>query len=177
MFVKKELRLIWVMTTCGLFVLTLWAENFLYPHYQAPLLPALMLLVVIGWKQLNRWNWRGRPAGKFLAWATAIGFLAGAMMATAQPVHIERNLLAQKSTADSLPQLRTGRHLILVSYNPMHSYHSELVHNLSNLDESRIIWARSLGEYQDRQLARHFAGRKIWSLYVGGKLELTPYVE
>jgi hypothetical protein len=175
LYAKKQKRLVWVIISIVASVVALWTEIFVYSHYLAPLFPAVILLIIIGWKKLFNWNWRGRPLGKTLARATAIGFLAGAAMVAVQPVFHDPLMLDQKSVADELPPLRTGRHLIFVSYSPLRSAHSELVHNLSDLENSRIIWARSLNEEEDRQAAEHFKDRQVWSLYVGGKLDLTPF--
>ncbi len=55
-------------------------------HYEAPLLPAVMLLVVVGWRSLARWRWKARPVGLIFSRATVFGFVVGAGIAVAQPV-------------------------------------------------------------------------------------------
>ena len=174
-FVRKDRRLFWIWIAAGFFVVGLWSENFVLPHYQAPLVPVALLIIVIGWQKMNGWNWRGRAIGKILARATALGFLVGAGMVTVPPVDRDGMLVEQQSLVKLLPSLQTGRHLIFVSYSPLHSYHIEYVHNLADPVGSRIIWSRSFGVESDRAMARHFADRKPWLLYVGGKLDLQPY--
>jgi hypothetical protein len=175
LYAKKDMRIVWLMVATGASIIALWTEIFLYGHYAAPLFPVVILMIIIGWKKLSSWEYRGHPLGKTIARATAIGFLAGAALAAAQPVYHDPMMLDQKSVVDEFKPLQTGRHLIFVSYAPLRSAHAELVHNLSDLDSSRIIWARSLSDQTDRQVAAHYKNRRIWSLYVGGKLELKPF--
>ncbi len=172
---KKSLRLRWIVISIGIFIMVMWTELFLYSHYLAPMLPAVILLVIFGWMRLDEWRWRERAVGRSLAIACMIGFVTGAGMAAAQPDRREADMLDQQSVIAQLPQLREGRHLLLVSYAPMHSYHSELIHNLSDINSSRVIWARSFGVDGDRAIAEHFKDRQVWELNVGGKFELQPY--
>jgi hypothetical protein len=172
---KKEKRLVWITIAVVTSAVAVWTEIFFYPHYLAPLFPAVLLLVIVGWKKVYSWNWRTRPLGRAIAQATFIGFVAGAVMCVYQPAIHDSFMVDQKTVIDELPVLQTGRHLIFVSYAPMHPVHWELVHNLSDLENSRIIWARSLNQDDDQKAAEYFKGRQIWSLYVGGKLDLTRF--
>ncbi len=170
---KKTTRLRWITLTAAVFVVAMWTEIFLYSHYLSPLLPAIIVLVLFGWQRLQFSS--RQPVGRALALACVVGFLAGSVMSAAQPSSRDPDMLDQHSVVKQLPPLQSGRHLVFVSYAPMHSYHAELVHNLSDLDQSRIIWARSLGPDADRPVAEHFKDRQVWTLHVGGKLDLKRF--
>ncbi len=172
---RKELRVRWIFIAGALFVAALWTEIFVFNHYLAPLLPAAIVLILIGWRNMHGWSWRGRPIGRGLALAVAVGFFTGAVMAVAQPKFRDPDMLDQQSTAALFPQLNQGRHVIFVSYSEMHSYHAELVHNLSDLQASRILWMRDRGDESNREVAALFSDRQIWLMHVGGTIELKPF--
>jgi len=50
-----------------------------------------------------------------------------------------------------------------------------LVHNLSDLQASRILWMRDRGDESNREVAALFSDRQIWLMHVGGKIELKPF--
>ena len=159
--------------TAGLFVLALWSEIFVFPHYIAPLIPVVWLIVIVGLWKLSVWHWRIAPVGRSLVAAVMIGTLVGSALADTQPMYTDRDMLSQQAIVDAFPTLQQGRHLIFVAYGPMHSYHSELVHNLSNMDQQNIIWARRLDDRSDRDMATAYPDRNVWMLYIGGKNTLT----
>lgn len=58
---------------------------------------------------------------------------------------------------------KPGRHLVLVAYDLEHHYPGEeLVHNGADFSSERILWARSKGLDNDRQLCAAYAGRTFW---------------
>jgi hypothetical protein len=175
-FTRWRAGLVWVILAVALVGIAGWAELFLYRHYIAPMLPGVLLLTMVGWRKLARWTWQDRPIGRALAIATVAGFLAGAGMVTAQPLDRTTILVAYQELQQLLPRLQKGRHLIFVTYAPMHSLHVDFVHNRSDPDQSQIIWVRSFGPKADLPVARHYTGRQVWLLHVGGKLDLEPYL-
>jgi hypothetical protein len=72
---------------------------------------------------------------------------------------------------------KNGEHLILVEYGPRHIPDREWVYNRADIDAAPVVWARSLGDAEDAELRRHFAGRTMWRLHVDddfGPFTLTP---
>ena len=77
--------------------------------------------------------------------------------------------------ASVLAQLesRPEKSLVFVRYGPEHDYFQEWVYNRANIDDARVVWARSMGEERDRSLARYFADRTVWTIAVDGDSTLT----
>jgi hypothetical protein len=51
--------------------------------------------------------------------------------------------------------------------------YEELVFNRADIDNSRVVWAHSLGPEKDRRLIDHFPGRQVWLLEEDGDVKLT----
>jgi hypothetical protein len=57
-----------------------------------------------------------------------------------------------------------GSHLIVVRYTPTHDVHTEWVYNDADIDASPIVWARDMGEEQNRELLNYYKNRQVWVL-------------
>jgi len=69
-----------------------------------------------------------------------------------------------------------GRHLVIVRYNPKHSYHAEWVYNEADIDGAKVIWARDMDAEHNRQLLDYFKDRQIWLVEADEMPpRLTPY--
>ena len=82
--------------------------------------------------------------------------------------------------AQLLQQLKQkdGKHLIIVSYGPGHSFHDEWVYNEADIDGGKVIFARAMNSRQDCQLAEYFKFHRLWLLEVDADdsmPELKPY--
>jgi hypothetical protein len=55
-----------------------------------------------------------------------------------------------------------GQHLVLVRYGPSTRNRLEWVYNEADIDGSRIVWARDMGEAANRELIRYYPGRRVW---------------
>ncbi|MFY9938934.1 MAG: hypothetical protein WAK33_18780, partial [Silvibacterium sp.] len=64
--------------------------------------------------------------------------------------------------------------LIFVRYGPKHNIHLEWVFNDANIDESRIVWARSLPNGKDDELLHYYPARQAWILEDDGTTTLWP---
>jgi hypothetical protein len=118
-------------------------------------------------RHLRAWRWEGKPSGLFLARSiTLICVLmvplqvrmlpALARSATWRPMGGERaRVLAE---LDSLP----GRHLVFVRYGPDHDSLPEWVYNEADIDRSKVVWARDMGDAQNAELINYFKGRHVW---------------
>ena len=176
-FAPPDRRRRWVWVAVGVFGLSLLAENFVLPHYAAPVLPAVLLMTVVGWEHLSRWSPGGRPVGRALARGTAVGVLAGAAFSAAQPAFRDDLLVGQLDRRTAVaPLLRQGgRHLVFVEYAELHSPHVEWVQNPADPDRAAIVYARSLGPAADAPVIRYYPDRHPWLLRETGRLTLTPY--
>jgi hypothetical protein len=70
-----------------------------------------------------------------------------------------------------------GRHLVLVGYSSDYFLHAEWVYNSAEIDEQEVIWARDMGEVQNRGIVRYYSDRQIWRLELeaGQAPTLLPY--
>jgi hypothetical protein len=60
-----------------------------------------------------------------------------------------------------------GRDLILLDFRPDYDIHESWAYNAADIDDSPIVWARSLGEEEDARLRAYFADRRVWRVSVG----------
>ena len=157
----------WIWVTVLVFLAGLTAEDWFLPHYAAPVVPAVLLLVVLGWQQLAEWD---GPAAGFvsrLGRGTVVGFFVAAVLSAAAPV----DPALQRFTRDDLlaerPELARGRQLVLVRYTADHPVTDEWVYNGADLATQPIVWARSLGPTQDAAVVSAYGPRRTWVLTVG----------
>lgn len=151
------------MALAGWFALlvTTWAN----PHYFAPAGPAVLLIVVQGFRHL-RVRLRRRGSGRsllvpVLLLAQAVGFVQYAWF------HVRQGSDEFASRrAEMVRQLHAlpGRHLVLVRYGPDSNIHHEWVFNEADIDAARIVWARSIKLAADRRLLEYFRERRVWWL-------------
>jgi hypothetical protein len=154
-------------------LMTTWAN----PHYFAPAAPALLLLVVQGFRHLRIRTWR-RASGRSrvvraLVLAQLIGFVPYAWFHVRQPAGEFAN-----RRAELVRQLEgsPGRHLVIVQYGPDYNIHQEWVHNGADIDAARIVWARQMNPKADGQLVQYFRDRHVWLLRADEALpRLVPY--
>ena len=166
--IRRDVRIRWMFITAGIFLLGLWAESFVLPHYTAPAWPVLLLLVMAGWARLRN----SGATGLLLARVVGIGLLAGAGMSAVHGVSLDSRIVDQQTLASKLDP---GRHLIFVRYEPGYRFSNEFVYNPADLDQCRIIWVHYFGPEADAPVAGHFPGRQVWLLDAGDKLQLKAY--
>ena len=151
-------------------------------HYIAPIVSAMIAIVVQGLRHLKHWRWEGRPVG--LALVRGIAVMAMAMVplqvrilaAPVQPgtwAAIGPQRAAIEAQIESTPEPA----LILVRYRPDHNALWEWVYNGADIDRQKVIWARDMGSDQNQELLRYYADRRVWLLEPDEiPLRLSPYV-
>lgn len=151
-------------------------------HYIAPIVPAMIAIVVQGLRHLRHWRWEGRPVG--LALVRGIAVMAMAMVplqvrilaAPVQPgtwAAIGPQRAAIEAQIESTPEPA----LILVRYRPDHNALWEWVYNGADIDRQKVIWARDMGSDQNQELLRYYADRRVWLLEPDEiPLRLSPHV-
>jgi hypothetical protein len=153
----------------------------LFPHYAAPATALVYILAACAFRALRQ-SWPGADLERAaVTWGFATVFALTAMLGLLTPDNrnlfgsIDYHVRAEQATASAQLAHQPGRQLVLVRYGPHHDLYEELVYNGANLDNAKLIWARSLGPQQDRQLAERFPGRTIWLAEEDGRLTLTRY--
>ncbi len=170
----------WVILTLLLFAL---GTNF-FPafqvHYIAGVTCLFVLLSVLGLQRLSQLRIRGLATGReaaavlvFLCFAHFAVWYAshvweGAVFSTAlQPFETWDAL----NYANAEPRRRINRELasaagpqlVLVRYAPQHIFQDEWVYNEADIDAARVVWARDLGD-EDQKLLAFYPRRAVWLL-------------
>jgi hypothetical protein len=158
------------------------------PHYAAPALGALMILVVQMFRHLRRWQFRGRPVGIGLTRALATLALLTFIV---QGVQIVRHPYAplpygwgwwglwDREAAKSQLEKIPGNHLVIVRYSATtHFIHREWVYNDADIDASRVVWAREIPGVSMQPLLDYYHDRKVWLVEADtAPRTLVPYAD
>jgi len=152
----------------AVFIVGVAVESWMSPHYLAPALALLYLVVVQCMRHLRFWCWSGKPVGAallsviVLILCTMIILRLTAIVARVQiePEWPRGNLGRARilRTLDSL----AGQHLVLVRYEAAHVPDSEWVYNAADIDHAKVVWARDMGEHDNQELLRYFKNRRVW---------------
>ncbi|NOT31628.1 MAG: hypothetical protein HOP15_14370 [Planctomycetes bacterium] len=139
------------------------------PHYAAPALPLLALLFVLALRRLGalsasrvrygRWFVRGSVA--LLCAAALLPFIR-TRLRTEPLTGWEHERAALEAQVRAEP----GEHLLLVKYAPGHVTHFEWVYNGADLERAPVVWARDLGERENRALLEHYPNRTVLTITV-----------
>jgi hypothetical protein len=137
----------------------------------------VVLLLTAAIRTIAAWRPRARPVGAALA--LALFFCAG-LSAAAQAWSMRRGPPAEWRRTEVLGELARegGRHVVFVRYGPKHLVNYEWVFNRADLDASPVVWARDMGEDQNRELLAYYPDRKASLVLVGfgeGPPVLKPY--
>jgi hypothetical protein len=164
------------------FLLALTVEIWIFPHYFAPAVGLLLIILVQCLRHLAQWRWHRRSVGRALVRSV---FLVCCMIVilrlTAAAVRIQLELPWPRGDLARARILRDlentpGRHLIIVQYSDMHDPDREWVYNRADIDRARTVWARDMGEDENERLIRYFSDRKIWLLMADHAVPvLQPY--
>jgi len=167
----RSYRWAWVPLSCLLFAL---GANF-FPafqfHYVAAAACLFVLMSVAGLQRITRWPYGVSIARLILFLCLAqFAFWYGAHLLDApvlaydvwdsvnhgQP---ERRIEVQKEIAQ-IP----GKLLVFVRYWPRHPFQDEWVYNGADIDSQRVVWARDLGDAENRKLIAYYPNRDKYVL-------------
>ena len=178
----RRLRVPWMIA--AIFVTGLAVEVWFLPHYFAPAAALLFLVLMQCMRHLRQFRWRGQPAGLAFVRAVSVIYIGTVILRIALAVtHIHPEHEWQHEDmrrASIIQQLKNfpGDHLILVSYSPDFDPDREWVYNLSNIDASKIVWARDMGPEKNRELLAYYPTRQFWMVHANSSPappRLEPY--
>jgi len=160
-------RWLWAAATCVLFAL---GTN-LFPafqfHYLAAVVCLFVLMSVEGLRRISSKLPHGREVAQVLA------FFCVAQFAIWYAIHIPESEAGRFDLWDSInhtkPERRIavarqvaaipGELLVFVRYWPQHIFQDEWVYNSADIDHQRVVWARDLGDEDDRKLIAYYKDR------------------
>jgi hypothetical protein len=137
------------------------------PHYFAPVVGAIIAIVLQGMRHLRVWGRRTHSNGRALVRVLVIlAILKGALAVAALPLGLDfperyRQYLERPKIKAQLESY-SGPQLAIVRYAPGHYVHDEWVFNDADIDAAKIVWARDMGYARNQELIRYFHDRKVW---------------
>lgn len=163
---RREPRL-WIAVGCFATCLAgSFAVPWLQPHYLAPAVPAMFLLLVACMRQMRGWGVVAGVSGRsaLIGWLAiyVVLFVLGARgeLRDSEPNPWYRDREKLKQMLAEQP----GKHLVVVQYAPDHSVLDEWVFNGADVNSAKIVWARNMGPKENEKLFRYFSYRRIWVL-------------
>lgn len=176
----RRTRFLVVSVACGLLASALVV--FFNIHYIAPVVCALIAVLVQGIRHLRLWKFEGKPAGQFVARAVIvisilmIGVQAHLLSLTPKPGTWEA-IGPERAAINAKLQSLSGSQLVLVRYSGTHFCLHEWVYNLADIDQQKVVWARDMGVAQNEELVRYYNQRRVWLLNADAMPpELSEYV-
>jgi hypothetical protein len=161
---QRKMRL--PVAICAAMIAAFAVQTWTLPHYFSPAAGALYILLTQGLRHLYARRGIARDI------ALALPILACAMivirvMAAATHTQIEpawpRGNLERAAILHQLREM-PGEQLVLVRYRPDHDVNREWVWNPASIDSAKVIWARDMGDAQNRELLEYFKTRRAWQL-------------
>jgi hypothetical protein len=165
-----------------IFALGLLPQTWTMAHYAAPATGLVFLFIVQGSRCLRLWRRRSTGLGETLVRMIPVVLAAMIVLRVVAAVaHIpieqpwprgdlERVAISRKLGAT------TGHHLVFVTYSSDHDVNQEWVYNRADIDYSRIVWARDMGNSENRKLIEYYGDRQVWRVYPDhAPVALIPY--
>ncbi len=168
-------------------------EVFLLPHYLAPFVGAFYVIGLQAMRHLRFFKPEGRAMGLALVRLTVslcvvmacIRVFAGPLGIAPKewpasnwnftwigPAHYGEEREQLKRSLGQLP----GGQLAIVRYYPKHNPFDEWVYNDSDIDDSKVVWARDADATDNLELLRYYRERKVWLVEPDANpLRVSPY--
>lgn len=169
-YARRDRRMRYPLRIGAFFVIALWAETWMQAHYFAPATALAFLLILQCMRHFARWRWRRFYFGAALVCAVVIICFAVALI---RLIAIPAHLLGENSwprgnlnRVQVLHQLATlpGKQLVIVQYDKNHDPGNEWVYNSADIDASKVVWARDMGD-KNKELLQYFKSRNVWMLH------------
>lgn len=154
-------------------------------QYAAPILGAILLIVIYGLRLA--WTLRPKqiPVGPMLVRSFVLGVLVIGLLAAGKaalnPFHVsdeDQSVAREIERASLVSRLSTipGDHLVFVHFHPWDRGEIFWIYNDPDLSKSRIIWAYDMGDAENRELMKLYPNRHDWLIDKDGGLDLLlPY--
>jgi hypothetical protein len=157
------------------------------PHYFASLTCLVVLWVLTGLKALRILTLRKKRVG--LTWVLLLimfqFFLDVALTpvlpkswslgrAVQSTIHVPMSFTREQ--LKNILMSKGGRYLVIVTYPMSHNFHYEWVYNDADIDHAPIVWARDMGEGDNKELLDYFKDRQVLFIQVfWDRADFLPY--
>ena len=141
--------------------------NWLFPHYLAPALGAMVAVHVqfLRYIRTRRWTFGGRRVGERVF--VVILCLLAVLFAVR---YVRRGDGRGQDNGDDRAAIlrrleaQPGQQLVFVRYSPQHTIGYEWVFNGPEIPHEKVIWARAMTPAQDGELRHYFSKATAWLL-------------
>jgi len=172
----------------------MFLEVVLLPHYMAPFTAAFYAIGLQCMRHLRVLRTGHKPVGVWLIRSALLTCVCMAVIrANARPLQLELAnwppnewtaswygtdpLGAPRAAMQARLEHLPGKQLVLVRYSSTHDPVWEWVYNAPDVDASRVIWARDMGDAKNGELLRFYNDRSVWLVEPDTHPEtLMPYV-
>lgn len=186
-FLLKNSWVRFAFVTILVLLVAMMLVAFNFGHYSAPIVCLVYFLVLQCLRRIYLFSFNKKPVGKFIVWSVPVYsiLLIFLPIALGSDPFYYVNPSPWESAPRSLPTMwsfkRTnliselnkiqGNHLVIVRYLPGHHIEQEWVFNEADIDNSKIVWARSMTEERNCELMKYFSSRQIWLLEIASAAE------
>ena len=168
-------------------------EVYLIPHYVAPFTAAFYAIGLQSMRHFRQLRLSCAPVGRTLSrLLILVCLLMGAARLAVGPLHIQMvefpagswdffwygpgHFGTQRAQAQAKLAAHPGKQLAIVRYSASHYAMDEWVYNGADLAGSQLLWARSMGPKQDRELIAACPDRTPWLIQPDNPAAtVTPY--
>jgi hypothetical protein len=169
-WILRDRKMRFPVIASAVFFAGLAVQTWTMPHYVAPATGLIYIVLIQCMRHLRFWRWHRQPIG--LALLQVIPLIAIAMVVlrvSAAAAHVPIEPAWPRGNLDRAAVLRELQHLpggqlVIVHYGPRHDVDWEWVYNAADIDHSKVVWARDMGDDKNQELLRYFPDRRVWLL-------------
>jgi hypothetical protein len=171
----RDRRIRYLVLAGVVFVLGLTVNAWFFPHYAAPFVAGIYVILLQAMRHLRVWRPGGQQAGLLLVRAIPVICVASVIMRlSAGPLNlaVDRFPTMWYGTQPlGLPRARVlaqlesypGRHLAIVRYASSHVPFDDWVYNAADIDRAKVVWAREMDSGSAApELLNYFHDRHVW---------------
>jgi hypothetical protein len=166
----RDPRIRFPLVALAVLLLALSLETWFRPHYFALATGLLYVVLLQCMRHLRLWRWRGMLLGPSVV--RAIPLICVAIVIIRVSAIQAHAIIEDPWPRGNMPRARMlqslektpEQHLIIVRYEPSHEPDPEWVYNAADIDASKVVWARDMGEQDNQELLRYFHNRRVWLL-------------
>ncbi len=137
----------------------------MFPHYVAPVLPALLVVLIHGLRRTRVWRSNGAARGGTVVTAMLATYLVVFCVgASGRAIVGHRQWSHDRTEISAMLRQLSGQHLVVVRYGPRHDTGREWVYNTADIDGAKIVWAREMSPRENLLLLEYFRNRRVWLL-------------
>lgn len=170
------------VVVCAITLAGFSVQTWTLRHYFSPAVGAFYILLIQSMRQMWHFRFRNRPIGPSLVRAIPVVACSVILLRlTSAFLHLP---IEPSWPQGNLPRARIQRELsqtprqqlVLVRYSPNHHLDEEWVYNRADIDYSKVVWARDMGDARNQELLHYFKDRIVWLINPDvSPIELQPY--